>query len=350
MSNFYNQQYSSTSRSPPPLQHPVPTHPAYIPDPPSTPVSPQGYMRFTSSPPNPNDQPQPQTSPAYGQNKQYPQGAQYGAPQFQSFAGGAPPQQPAANFAQWGVNPATAQFGMQLGQSAVAAGQEYVQRNFGNHIQVPRLKHHFNVSNSYVIRKIRLILFPWRHKRWTRSNRPSEQGQAQWLPPRDDLNAPDLYIPVMAFVTYILLAALQSGLQDRFHPEVLGKVASRAMAIVLAEFFFIIAGCYFLNITGSSQVTDLFAYVGYKFVGVIACLLMDLLNLGRSMYLVVFVYALCSNGFFLLRALKYVVLPDPRDAAQHVGTLSPAQRSRRIWFLFAISASQTFYMGLLVRV
>ena len=33
------------------------------------------------------------------------------------------------DFSQWGVNPMTAQFGMQLGQSAVAAGQDYVQKN-----------------------------------------------------------------------------------------------------------------------------------------------------------------------------------------------------------------------------
>jgi protein transport protein YIF1 len=34
-----------------------------------------------------------------------------------------------SNFAAWGMNDATAQFGMQLGQSAVAAGQDYVQKN-----------------------------------------------------------------------------------------------------------------------------------------------------------------------------------------------------------------------------
>ena len=125
--------YQSSSRSPPPLQHPVPTHPAFIPDPPSTPASPQGYMRFTSSPPanqHPSQpatwsQQPPQTREHFPQNGAYPQ-----PPQFQGF----PPnshqgQQPGIDFAQWGVNPTTAQFGMQLGSSAVAAGQEYVSRN-----------------------------------------------------------------------------------------------------------------------------------------------------------------------------------------------------------------------------
>ena len=103
---------------------------------------------------------------------------------------------------------------MQLGQNAVAAGQSYVQRNvrsflflsifttslfhffqLGGLVPVNHLKHHFNVSNSYVIRKLRLVVFPWRHKPWTRKLRRSETGISEFQPPRDDLNAPDLYIP-----------------------------------------------------------------------------------------------------------------------------------------------------------
>lgn len=107
---------------------------------------------------------------------------------------------------------------MQLGQSAVAAGQDYVQKNVGTHcimfftwidslwpqfsgqIPVSLLKHHFNVSNSYVLHKLRLVLFPWRHRPWTRKVRRSEvNGQTEgWQPPREDINSPDLYIPSLS--------------------------------------------------------------------------------------------------------------------------------------------------------
>lgn len=88
----------------------------------------------------------------------------------------------------------------------------------------------FNVSNSYVLHKLRVILFPWRHRPWSRAHRApgsggaavggvpprgSEYGSAagdgaEWAgqagrkqqlvvegyaPPREDVNAPDLYIP-----------------------------------------------------------------------------------------------------------------------------------------------------------
>jgi len=79
----------------------------------------------------------------------------------------------------------------------------------------------------------------------------------------------------MALVTYILLSALQSGLQGRFHPEVLGNSASRALAVVLLDFTFVKIGCYFLNVQGSSQVVDLIAYGGYKFVGCVRLVYLD---------------------------------------------------------------------------
>lgn len=47
----------------------------------------------------------------------------------------------------------------------------------------------------------------------------------------------------------------------------MGESASRAIAVVLLDFVFVKLGCYFLNIQGSSQVVDLIAYGGYKFVG-----------------------------------------------------------------------------------
>ena len=88
----------------------------------------------------------------------------------------------------------------------------------------------------------------------------------------------------MALVTYILLAALYSGLNSRFHPEVLGSAASKAFAVVILDMAFIYLGCYFLNIQvrgllnsvrlhsdeslqGQSQLLDLLSYDGYKFVG-----------------------------------------------------------------------------------
>lgn len=68
---------------------------------------------------------------------------------------------------------------------------------FTRYLPLPLVKTSFSVTNSYVLNKLRLILFPWRHKPWARQPRRStENGSVEgWQPPRDDINAPDLYIP-----------------------------------------------------------------------------------------------------------------------------------------------------------
>ncbi|KAJ7148622.1 protein transporter yif1 [Mycena crocata] len=335
----------------PELKHPVPTHPAYIPEPPLTPGSPQGYQRFTSSPQPGQPQQQYATShvPAYTSPFQHQQN-QPPQPHPHSGHGQPPPMMP-PQFGAWGMNDATAQFGMQLGHSAVAAGQDYVQRTWGGVFPGARVKPHFNVSNSYVMRKLRIVLFPWIHKSWGRSAYRTDAGATEWHPPRQDINSPDLYIPLMALVTYILLCALHSGLQARFHPQVLGESASRAVMVVILDFVFVQLGCYFLNV--QRQSIDVIAYGGYKFVGVILTILAGFLSLGRTLGLVIFIYFFLANAFFLMRSLRSLVLPDAatRVAADpYASTPSASQRRRRIAFLLVEAASQVVWMGVLVRI
>ena len=70
----------------------------------------------------------------------------------------------------------------------------------------------------------------------------------------------------MALVTYVLLISIQSGLSSRFSPEVLGTSLTTALAVLIVEFILVKTGCYILSIPGQSQVLDLVAYGGYKFV------------------------------------------------------------------------------------
>ncbi|KAJ3839682.1 YIF1-domain-containing protein [Lentinula raphanica] len=341
--------------SPPPLRHPVPTHPAYIPEPPSTPGSPNGYQRFSSSP-GPGQQQQSQSAMPQQQHVPAYMTSPFQHSQQQQQHSLHPPHQPhqpsfvpQPDFAAWGVNDATAQFGMQLGSSAVAAGQEYVQKNFGGIIPLSSIKHHFNVSNSYVIHKLKLVVFPWTHKSWSRRVHRSEQGQAEYQDPREDINSPDLYIPLMAFVTYILISAFHSGLQSRFHPKILGESASSALAVVIVDFLFVYIGCYLLNVQASKQAVDIIAYSGYKFVGVIFTILSSYLYLSRALYYIIFFYFFFANGLFLLRSLRSLVLPDPALNSSTT-TISSGLRRRRISFLLIEAACQFAYMLFLVRV
>lgn len=234
------------------------------------------------------------------------------------------------------------------------------------------LKPYFAVTNIYVLRKLHILVYPWRHGMWSRQStaRASAQrpGEAEtiYLPPREDLNAPDMYIPLMSFVTYILLSALLYGLSGTFHPELLGYTASTALGAVIFELVGLKLGCYLLNI-GSSQLLDLVAYSGYKFVGIIISIIATSL-LGRGwLAWIVFAYCYSAQAFFLvsipthtmfswetdewqLRSLKYVLLPDTDGHADAINMYSAAaprmQRKRRMWFLFGYSYLVQFFFML----
>jgi protein transport protein YIF1 len=87
--------------------------------------------------------------------------------------------------------------GLHVMGNVMGSSQEYVEQNVLRFINTTSLKPYFNVSTSYVVRKLRLLLFPWRHKPWSRQMRRNEVSGATegFKPPREDINAPDLYIP-----------------------------------------------------------------------------------------------------------------------------------------------------------
>ncbi|KAI9593104.1 hypothetical protein BDF19DRAFT_387730 [Syncephalis fuscata] len=237
------------------------------------------------------------------------------------------------------------QLGMQFGRSAVLAGNDYVQKNFDRFIPVSSLKYYFAVSNTYVIYKLAILLFPFRHKPWSRMARRSEEnGQMEgYKLPREDINAPDMYIPVMAFVTYVLLVGIVVGREDKFDPSILGLTATTAIGLVALEVGLLKLGCYLLNITTDIQFLDLVAYCGYKFVGVIFTVLIQFIFPGRGMW-IAFAYTCMAIGFFLLRSLRYIVLPDSSNTPSTV--LNP-QRKRRVHFLFAMATLQLVSMWFL---
>ena len=193
-------------------------------------------------------------------------------------------------------------------------------KQVNRYVNVGALKHYFKVTNSYVINKLFLVLFPWRHKPWSRKQQSvGPSGQDVWyLPPRDDINSPDMYIPIMSLVTYILVSTLLAGLRGQFQPELLGKTASVALAIVFIEILGLKLGTYLLSISNTSQLLDLVAYSGYKFVGVIVTITVaSAVNGGKGtggwVGWSVFLYTFLANSLFLVCAS--LLCPCPPDVA-----------------------------------
>lgn len=110
----------------------------------------------------------------------------------------------------------------------------------------------------------------------------------------------------MALVTYILLCTVLAGLRGSFHPELLGSITTTALAVVIFEIICLKVAMYILSISNDSQLLDLVAYSGYKFVGIIITLLASGIitpDQGTSSWVgwSVFVYTFLANAFFLVR-------------------------------------------------
>jgi hypothetical protein len=155
--------------------------------------------------------------------------------------------------------------------------------------------------------KLWIVLFPWRHRVWSRQQQLSHNGQdGFYLPPREDINSPDMYIPLMGFVTYILLSTLLAGLGGKFQPELLRGAATGAFIVIIIEILVIRLAIYLLSITNESQLLDLVSYSGYKFVGInVTLVLSEIWNSGGGtggMFgNAVFAYTYFANAFFLVR-------------------------------------------------
>lgn len=172
------------------------------------------------------------------------------------------------------------------------------------------LRYYFYVSNGYVYSKLRLLLFPFQHRDWARIVTVDHEGRAAYRPPRDDLNAPDLYIPLMAFVTWIILSSVARATQESFSPEVFGKLASRGLSVVLLEVLVLKGGLYMLSDAPAPPILTLVAWSGYKFVG--ACLVvLAFLVLGNIAGFLVLLYMAAASAAVMNEQRRTVWLGAP---------------------------------------
>lgn len=159
--------------------------------------------------------------------------------------------------------------------------------------------------------------------------------------PRFELNAPDLYIPTMAYVTFVLVAGLVLGMQKRFSPEQIGIQASSALAWSIVEIAIYTATLYITNIHTTLRTFDLLAYSGYKYIGIILSVLLSLM-FAKTGYYVCMIYCSFALAFFLVRTLKAQVLPESDTNEQQYYGAPPRSHGskRRLYFLLFVAIMQ----------
>jgi len=245
------------------------------------------------------------------------------------------------------------------------------------------------VNNRYVVAKMRVLLLPLLHSNWQReradagsiggsgagggiggssplmggvggaagvSGDDGNGGVVLFKMPRDDVNAPDLYIPTMAFVTLILAMGYALGTAGQFHPEVLGVAASRALVVLFFEVIALKLGLHVISVgpmAAPPSLLDLVAYASYKYVHCIGMICTGLL-LGSLAFYVSIVLLGATAALFMMRTMKRVCQPAGGPSlGDQVGGYAQSSygqgKHRRNYFLLVVGGVQILFAWFLVR-
>lgn len=183
---------------------------------------------------------------------------------------------------------------LQYGQKLADQGKDLVNKEFEKYVSITKLKYYFAVDNRYVMSKLRLLFFPFAHRDWS-----LKYDQGEIAQPRDDINCPDLYIPLMAYITFIVIAGLIMGMQEKFSPEQLGIQASSALAYNIFELIIYTITIYVTNIQTNLRTLDLVAYSGYKYASIVA-ILCGTITFSTTGYWIFLIYCGFTLTFFLV--------------------------------------------------
>ncbi|RDY02298.1 Protein YIF1B-B [Mucuna pruriens] len=200
------------------------------------------------------------------------------------------------------------------GEKILGSSSEYVQSNISRYFSDPQ--YYFQVNDQYVKNKLKVILLPFLHRgHWTRITEPVG-GRLSYKPPIYDINAPDLYIPLMAFGTYVVLAGISLGLRGKFSPEALNWLYIKGLVGWFMQTALLKVTLLSLG-SGEAPLLDIIAYAGYTFPGM--CLAVSgRMIWGYSYYFLMPWTCLCM-AVFLVKTMKRVLFAEVRsyDSSKH---------------------------------
>jgi hypothetical protein len=167
------------------------------------------------------------------------------------------------------------------------------------------LRSYFAVDNSYVRTKLVRVLFPFAHRNWSRLEISGGDGDsAVYATPTKDTNAPDLYIPLMGAITFVLIVSFVKGTSMNFTPDVLYEVSQHCAFMQIMEIIFI---KFLLYLFGHARAQlgffDVLAFTGYKYVGLCVNMLVAMC-FGWWFYYPVLLYTGLSMGYFIVQSFK----------------------------------------------
>lgn len=219
------------------------------------------------------------------------------------------------------VSPQMLNYGLGVGQEMISKQRDKWMpgvSGFWNSLKI-----YFAVNNDFVIKRLATVLYPYSNKNFFRipadevtdgvyrliiyfklSVVQADSNSHKWALPREDMNAPDLYVPLMSFITYILLYGLVRGIYDaNFSPEMLIQAVWRCCLLQCIEVLVMKLGLGMMQ--ASIPFLDMFSYTGYKYVGLCVVTVAKLLGTLAKMFATL--YCAFMLAVFFLGSVRSVV-------------------------------------------
>jgi protein transport protein YIF1 len=225
-----------------------------------------------------------------------------------------------------------AQMGMQYGQKMLQESE----KNLTRYLPLGQLRSYFRVSNNYVQRKLAKVIFPMFGTFQRQFS--YDEDNPEYFPPIDDVNAPDLYIPLMAMITYVTLTGFVVGNRGagKFSPELLGETSSKVMMWLLLEVGCIKLTRYITAIQTPMYTLDVLAWCGYKYCTICLIVVIRLiLSLDSTLSTVITFFFSAMVAVFVFRSLREAVKHDggiPKRAVPLLAGATVAQVPFCFWF------------------
>ncbi|XP_071912122.1 uncharacterized protein [Coffea arabica] len=233
-------------------------------------------------------------------------------------------------FVEAGNNLVKHEFGA-YGEKIFGSSSSFLQSNFvSRHLSNPQ--YYFEVNDDYVNNKIKMILFPFLHKgHWIRATEMVGGGEILYKPPYCDINAPDLYIPMMAFGTCMVLAGFFLGINGKFSPEALGVHFTTALLCWILQVLLLGAALHSLGGGGDIPLLDLVAYGGYIFTAASVVIISRII--WDHLFCAITLWESFCMGVFLVKTMKRILISE-------VKRVDYKHSSKRDYLLLSIAISQ----------
>ena len=157
---------------------------------------------------------------------------------------------------------------LQYGPTLAVSGKEYLDQKLDSFTSESRgvYKSYWDVDTAYVLKKLAYLLLP------VSSEGAASDGFSPAPGGGRSLNTPDLYIPSMSFVTYILMVGYVLGNQGRFAPNLLGITATSALVWLTIEICISLVATYLTGMYSSGLWHRICVLSGYKFFYMVCCI------------------------------------------------------------------------------